>query len=364
MVRVAICWDSFPDYVSRCTEALAKQGETQVLAYSFRDGAFPNVMERLRHYPNIRLLEENSPDRVLDECQAFAPHVAVLTLTRRALSRRSIFAEIASAWRKSGTIVIGACDHLWKGDWRDYGNLLFSKLGWFSPYEAVLVPGALGKIYARKIGFSEQNIFDGMYTCNTDAFKPLGLKRHQEKADTDWPEVFLFVGQFIHRKGLDILLSAYQAYRRQAPHPWELWLIGSGEMEKDIGAAPGVRNLGVKSSSQIAEIMLQSGCLILPSRVDHWGVVIHEAACTGLPILASNMCGASVELVQSGFNGHVFPANDAAALAKFLLFMDEGGMAREMGKNSLQVASRFSPELWAKRILVDIPCLLKGRPLG
>jgi hypothetical protein len=40
-----------------------------------------------------------------------------------------------------------------------------------------------------------------------------------------------------------------------------------------------------------------------------------------------------------------------------------GGAAREMGKNSLQISHRFSPELWAKRLLQDIPLFLRERPL-
>jgi glycosyltransferase involved in cell wall biosynthesis len=359
MVRVAILWDGFPNYISKCVETLAQQENIQVLAFGQGEGAFPNIFAPLRRYPNIRLLEKSTPEGVFDACKAFNPHLAVITIYRRGL-----YANIATAWRKSGALVIGASDHLWKGDWRDYANLLVSKLGWFSQFEAILVSGALGKIYAKKIGFSEETIFDGLYTCDTDIFRPVGLSRHAETANTDWPRVFLFVGQYIHRKGFDILLKAYQAYRQQASNPWELWLIGRGDMEKDIGKGPGVRNIGEKSSSQIAEIMLQAGCFVLPSRVDHWPLVIHEAASAGLPILASSMCGSAVELVQSGFNGYVFPVNNNNILARLLLFMDEGGLAREMGKNSLHISTRFSPELWTRRICQDIPLFLRGKPLA
>ena len=218
-------------------------------------------------------------------------------------------------------------------------------------------------MYARRIGFPDQAIFDGLYTCDTDLFRPIGLRRHGETANTEWPRVFLFVGQYIRRKGLDILLKAYQAYRLQATSPWELWLIGRGDMEKDIGQEPGIRNLGMKSSEQVAEIMLQAGCFVLPSKVDHWPLVIHEATSAGLPILSSSMVGSTVELVQSGFNGYVFPVNDAIILSRLLLFMDESGLAREMGKSSLQTALRYSPVLWVRRILQDIPLFVRGHPL-
>jgi len=34
-----------------------------------------------------------------------------------------------------------------------------------------------------------------------------------------------------------------------------------------------------------------SGCFILPSRYEPWALVIHEAACAGLPIICTNVCG-------------------------------------------------------------------------
>ncbi len=356
--RVAILWRSLPEYISRCVEELARHDGVQLLVVYQTEGAFGNILSQLGTYPNMRVFGPGDPAQVLAACLDFKPDLAVISLARKGLFKR-----LARAWRKSDTLVIAACDHFWKGDWRDQANRFISKFGWFSAYEAILVPGALGKIYARKLGFPEQNIFEGMYTCNTEIFRPVGLKRHAPEADAAWPPVFLFVGQFIHRKGLDILLKAYQDYRRQASHPWELWLVGRGDLEKDLPGVPGVRNLGMKSSAEIAEIMLQSGCFVIPSQVDHWPLVIHEAASAGLPVLASNMCGSAVELVQPGFNGYVFPVNDSAGLAKFLLFMDESGAARKMGESSLLMASRFSPQLWARRILVDIPVFMRGQPL-
>jgi glycosyltransferase involved in cell wall biosynthesis len=356
MARVAILWQGFPEYVSKCVQTLARKENVEILLLCQGEDPFPNVSDQTEKYPNVQILEGTDPQVALETCVAFKPQMAVVPLTRRGL-----FAEVASAWRKAGTLVIAVCDLFWTGTWRNFANLMASKLGWFSPYEAIMVPGTLGKMYARRMGFAEQVIFDGMYTCDTEIFQPIGQKRHADGASTDWPRVFLFVGQYIHRKGFDILLKAYQVYRQQASRPWELWLVGRGDLERDIGMAPGVRNLGMKSSTEIAQIMLQAGCLVLPSRLDHWGVVVHEAASAGLPILASSMCGASAELVETGFNGYVFPPNNATVLTRLLLFMDVGGLAQKMGGNSLHLSCRFNPQLWARRILVDIPLFLRGQ---
>jgi len=151
MIKAAILWDSFPNYLSRCIATLAKQGNVQVLAYCRSKGAFPNILGQLRKYPNIYHPEQMTPEGLFNEMVQFQPQVAVITLTRRGL-----FADLASAWRKSGSLVVGTSDHMWKGDWHDYANLAVGKLGWFSQYEAILVAGALGKTYARKLGFPER----------------------------------------------------------------------------------------------------------------------------------------------------------------------------------------------------------------
>lgn len=362
MTRIAILWDSFPSYISKCVETLAQQEKVEIFAYCRSEGAFPNVLDQLRRYPNIRLLDKDShnlnSEQVFNECCDFRPDLAVITLTRRGL-----YARIASAYKKFGAMVIGTSDHFWQGDWRDYANFLSFKLNWFSPYEGILVPGILGKKFARKIGFPEQVIFDGLYTCDTDIFQPIGRQRHDKKVDTDWPPVFLYVGQFSYRKGLDILLKAYGEYRQQASKPWELWLIGRGELEKHIGEVRGVRNLGPKTSSEVAAIMQQAGCFVIPSRVDHWPLVIHEATSAGLPVIASNMCGSTIELVQSSANGYVFPSNYHSRLSRLLLLIAESGLARVLGKNSLHLSYRFSPEIWSRRILNDIPLILRGQLL-
>jgi len=59
---------------------------------------------------------------------SFNPDLDVITL-----SRSGLFADPARAWKKAGDLVVGACDHLWKGDWRNYANLAAAKLGWFYP---------------------------------------------------------------------------------------------------------------------------------------------------------------------------------------------------------------------------------------
>ncbi len=366
MAKIAILCDSFPGYIAKCIESLATfSNGINVFALCRSTGTSQNMTNKLKNYNNIEVLNLSlnkiskfDNNKIIKYVISFSPDAAVITLTRTGL-----FAKIARTLHRKGTIIIGAFDHYWRGTWRDYANMLVSKLGIFSQYEAIFIPGALGRRYAKRLGFRNKVIFEGLYSCDTDIFLPVGIKRHLTDSKQKWPLVFLYVGQYICRKGMDILLEAYSKYRKSVPKPWELWLVGEGELEPLIKKYSDIKNLGFKNPKEIAEIMAQAGCFVLPSRWDHWPLVIHEAACAGLPILATNTCGSSVELIQNGYNGYTFPPNDPLILSNLMVYLSESGMAREMGRNSLQISYRYSPKLWARRILVDISIALRGKSL-
>jgi glycosyltransferase involved in cell wall biosynthesis len=109
--------------------------------------------------------------------------------------------------------------------------------------------------------------------------------------------------------------------------------------------------------------MRRSGAFILPSTVEAWGVVIHEATCAGLPILASRACGAVANLVRDGYNGFSFPLEDTKTLAVLMQHISDSEAAKGMGHNSLRMSYQFDPKLWAKNLIEDIPFYLTGHPL-
>ncbi len=108
--------------------------------------------------------------------------------------------------------------------------------------------------------------------------------------------------------------------------------------------------------------MGRAGALVLPSRIDHWGVVIHEATCAGLPVIASRNCFATVDLVQDGINGFIFPSGRVPRLAHLLAECASHGRARAMGRESLRLSYRADPDLFAATVLDFIPAALGPRP--
>ena len=92
--------------------------------------------------------------------------------------------------------------------------------------------------------------------------------------------------------------------------------------------------------------LLKGGVGCLPTHKDQWGVVLHEFALMGLPILASTGCGAVTEFLISGFNGYTFKKGDAKDLSRKLLAFTKlaDSEYKLFSDNSRSLSSRISTE--------------------
>lgn len=127
---------------------------------------------------------------------------------------------------------------------------------------------------------------------------------------------FIFVGQFIERKRLDLLLSALACVMDEE---WEFVVVGSGPLEtalrgraeRELGDR--VRWIGILPMAEVKHEMAQADCLVLPSRFDGWGAVVSEALMVGTPVIASDRCG-SAGVVGASKRGGVFKSGSLESL--------------------------------------------------
>jgi len=127
----------------------------------------------------------------------------------------------------------------------------------------------------------------------------------------------VFIGQCIHRKGLDILLRALKGLESRE---WQLKIVGSGKEQKpfellseELGISNRVMFLGAQNNAEAMRILSQSDVLVLPSRWDGWGAVINEALMRGVPVVCSDYCGAAV-LTSDSNRGSVVSAGHVESL--------------------------------------------------
>src|SRR5690606_23915945 len=115
----------------------------------------------------------------------------------------------------------------------------------------------------------------GFYSADVPLFAPEAVLRTESQA---YPTRFIYVGRYIHAKGLDILFKAWTELYEEKPHGWELWCIGAGELFEQRTIHQSIKHLGFQQPEQLKETLRNAGVFVLPSRFEPWGVVVHEMA--------------------------------------------------------------------------------------
>src|SRR6476646_1138303 len=132
------------------------------------------------------------------------------------------------------------------------------------------------------------------------------------------PLKITFVGQAVERKGLPVLLRAFEALRGQVPA--ELTVIGltQDELEPLLVEADGVTALGRVDDDVKERSLRAADVLCAPSLGgESFGMVLTEAFAAGTPVVASDIPGYR-DVVRDGVDGVLFPRGDATALAETL----------------------------------------------
>jgi glycosyltransferase involved in cell wall biosynthesis len=216
------------------------------------------------------------------------------------------------------------------------------------------VAGAMQFEYARRLGFDKAEIVFDLYsadlnlfdTAYTDAKNVNGAKAGR------YPHRFLFIGRLEEVKSVDVLAQAWQSLAG-GRRDWELALVGHGSLKESLAGIEGVVLKDFMQPPQLRAELAAAGCFVLPSRAEPWGVVLHESAAAGLPLLCSNVCGAASAFLIRGHNGFAFKANDQYSLREAMqrvIALDDDAL-RAMGEASHRLAQRITPGSSAANLL-------------
>ena len=124
---------------------------------------------------------------------------------------------------------------------------------------------------------------------------------------------FIFVGSVTARKGVPILLKAWEKVRSVGR---ELVLVGSmsQEVRKLIPEAEDIKLTGPVPHTEVAALMASSDVFVFPSLCEGFGLVLLEALASGLPVIATRATAAP-DLIEGRGCGEIIEPNDAEALA-------------------------------------------------
>jgi glycosyltransferase involved in cell wall biosynthesis len=99
---------------------------------------------------------------------------------------------------------------------------------------------------------------------------------------------------------------------------------------------------GGLDEAQLAQRYVDADVFALVSRQETWGVVVNEAAASGLPLVLSERVGAAYDLLRHGENGFLVPADDVAASAEALRKLAaDPDLRRRMGARSRELVASW-----------------------
>jgi glycosyltransferase involved in cell wall biosynthesis len=251
--------------------------------------------------------------------------------------------KAARRWRGRALRIV-VMDHQWLGTPKQWLGRLTRRLYIQPAFDAAFMPGDEQAVFARHLGFEQHEIIVGLYTCHESFFTgPQDPPRNS----------FLFVGRLVDTKGVDVLAAAYREYRRQSSDPWPLVAAGIGPMDSELKAIDGVELLGFVGPRELPGVMADTGCLVLPSRFEPWGVVVQEAAASGQPVICTSSCGAASRLVLDGYNGRVVAPDRPEELTRAMLWVERADPSHRvaMSQRSVELAKQYTPRRWAEHLV-------------
>lgn len=175
---------------------------------------------------------------------------------------------------------------------------------------SVLVVGSAARASVLARGAKRTRVFANTIDVERwiDRAQRLQVKPHDDV-------VTLSVGRDVPEKAFDVLARACS----EAGVRLELVTGGLGEEE-------------------LARRYVEADVFALLSRHETWGVVVNEAAASGLPLVLSDRVGAAHDLLRDRENGYLVPADDIAAAAGALRRLAaDRDLRRRMGDRSREL---------------------------
>jgi glycosyltransferase involved in cell wall biosynthesis len=342
-VRIAVLMTGLTAYQDACFRELSALGDDLLLvhpesmAYApFDQTSFATSVQR--HVWSTM----PPPETMVALVAGFRPDVVIMWSWDGAGYRAVMKAQRGRALRVLFT------SNFWHGSPKQWAGRAVHRFYVDPLFDCAWVPGERSEQFARHLGFSGKDIIRGANSADTPIFD----RGSRDQAELAGRRRFLFTGRLIWHKAPTLLAEAYQAYHRETVDPWELDVVGDGPLRSDFDGIPGVTWHGFQQPGELAELMHRASCLILPSHIEWYGVVVHEGAVAGLPLICSDGVGAVPHLLQDGFNGWTVAAGDRGELVTAMSRMSAADPRRlhEMSEGSRALGSRLSPRIWARNL--------------
>lgn len=171
----------------------------------------------------------------------------------------------------------------------------------------------------------------------------IAKKKLRDKLNMKEETIIVSVGQFIYRKGFDLLIQA----AKDMPQNVGVYIVGGEASEEYLKlikemSLMNVTFVGFKSKEELKNYYQAADFFVLPTREDIWGLVVNEAMASGLPCITTNRCNAGLELIKEGENGYIVPVDDVQNLNSAMKKMLD--TAEGMREATLEIIKKYTVE--------------------
>ena len=222
--------------------------------------------------------------------------------------------------------------------------------------------------YLKSIGVETERIYkypftsvDNIYIDNAQNLLKVDKQSRKEQLGISEEKVVISVGQFIPRKGFDVLLESCKNLSDKIG----VYVIGGEPTDEYIEVTrklnlKNVHFVGFKTKDELSEYYAAADVYVMPTREDIWGLVINEAMAFGLPVVSTNACIAALEMVRNGENGYIVPTDNPDQLSEAIKGVLNSDKISDLSTSSLNAAKQYTIEKMVERHLEILKELYKG----
>lgn len=215
----------------------------------------------------------------------------------------------------------------------------------FKATAGFLTIGTANRAFYMHYGIQEKKMFHTPYSVDNVFFDeqygkllPHRITLRQELGFENEQTVITYAGKLVDRKRPFDLLRAYHNMISDS-FKVGLLLVGDGPLRGELEQyvrehkLENVCIVGFKNQTEIPRYYICGDIFVLPSCTEPWGLVVNEAMLFGMPAIASDRVGSSLDLIETGITGYTYPVGDVKFLASAIaLLVQDSQLRSEMGK--------------------------------
>lgn len=321
---ICFVWSGFPQYAARCVGAFVRSTKLPCCVVATRPKVPIMRMEELCGCPVHWIDDGDSID--IEKICGEIPDIGIISGWGF-----SPFNIIRDQIKQNGGRVYAISDNNFQFSIKEIIKALRFRFLIKGRYDGFMVPGNSGYRLLRFYGVSPKRLFKGLYSADATLFMAT-------KSLSDRPKKIIYVGQLCDRKNIVEFSKAFLSIPSSERVGWSLEICGCGPDRDLIPNDGAIIIRDFVQPEKLAEVYQTARIFALPSKEEHWGVVVHEAALSGCMLLLSRQVGAAHDFMGN-HNGKMFNAYSERQMKEAIEY------AIHLDDNELKIAEDESLKL-------------------